>query len=533
MFKVLAVADKEGTAIDRLCKMVAPFHNNIDYQVLAVHPKRPDAEQLRAFEQAAKTADVIDYQYFRTADMLRNRYEWLKDIPSILTHNNPYSIKERDWNDYDVVVANNKTMYGDLDRITTSRLVHIPLVVDPYFWRYNDNYAFEKSVIMVANRIESKKGILPVAKACQQLGIKMYLVGAISSPDYWREVMATGVVHFAQEVTDESLRDLYHKAGVHVCNSVDNFESGTLPILESMFCGVPVITREVGHVPDIKTKDNMIINTRNPEDIDHIASLIREVLYEPKMRDDSKQYTSHEGRINTMRNEAWFSIKDKIPERRAYMYQKLYRELKHDVPVSVIVPLAGKPEITRDTLNSIANQTHENIEIIVVDDGEEDQKDNVDQFAATVSMPVRYIRLGGEQYHIAQARNMAAIEATSDILVFCDQRMVMDKNAVAEFVKNLKPRYWLYGNKGVKKEFVENFSCIFRDDFIKMGMFNERITKYGGMSQECRSRARSQGIMTEFIETAKAAPKGKSSNKRNKKYEIMEMKTLLWKVGLQ
>lgn len=530
MFKVVAISDKTGTAIDRLCKVVEPYHKNIDYVVIDVHPKRPDASQLARVEQECRTADVIDYQYFRTAEALRSRYEWLKEIPSVLTHNNPYSIKESDWNGYQAVVANNKSIKKDLEKITDSRLEHIPIVVDPFFWQFNERYAFNKSVIMVANRIESKKGILPVALACKKLGIKMQLVGAISQPDYFREVVDTGVVHFAQECTDEELRSMYYEAGVHVCNSIDNFESGTMPILESIYCGVPVITRKIGHVPDF-ADDSIVINDHDSEDVDHLVELIRSTLYEPIDNKKESNYKTVETKLQDMRQNAWYSIKHMNPERRAYMYQRLYRELLEDDSVSVIVPVAGKEDITRENLIAIANQTHKNIEIIVVDDGEVDQKKNIMDFADTVSMPVRYIRLGGKGYNLAKARNRATIEATSDILVFCDQRMIMDNDCVEQFIKNLKLNTWLYGNKGAKKDFIENLSCVYRSDFVKFGMFSERVNMYGGLSQETRVRARHQGINIEFVESAKATPKGKSSNKRTKKYEIMQMKNTLFKIG--
>lgn len=519
MLRIVSVVDKEGTALDRLARGVAPYHKNLDYHVVDVHPKRPSPEQLEKFESLARTADVMDYQYYRTADMLRSRFEWLKDIPSVLTHNNPYAIYERDWNDYQVNVGNNRTIHKELQQITTTRLEEIPLVVDPYFWKFNDDYTYDRSVIMVANRIEAKKGILPVAQACKKQDIKMYLVGAISDPAYWSEVMATGVVQFAQQVSDEDLRELYYKSGVHICNSVDNFESGTLPILEAIFCGVPVITRLVGHVPDFRNDENLVINDHEPDDIDHLATLIEATLAGKK-------------KLETMRHEAWMSIKDRNFERRAFMYQKLYRELLPDKPVSVIVPIAGKPEVTRLCLNAAATQTHKNIEIIVVDDGEESQEKLVKDFSETVSLPVRYLRLGGTGYNLAKARNMGAIEATSDILVFCDQRQIMDNNCVEEFVKNLKPRCWLWGNKGTKKDWVENLSCVGREDFMTFGGFNERITKYGGMSQEARARARRQLITLEYVETAKATPTSKSRNRWTKKIEIMEMKNTCWKMGL-
>lgn len=528
--RVIAVVDKIGTALDRLAKGVAPFHGNLDYYVVDVHPKRPSLEQLQKFEELAKTADIIDYQYFRTAEMLREKYDWLKKIPSVLTHNNPYSIHESNWSSYQAVVANNRSILADLQKIVTGRLEYITLAVDPYFWEFNTaksstavdkpGYISEMSVIMVANRIEAKKGILPVAEACLKLNLKMYLVGNISDIDYFHKIMKTGVVEFAQDVPDEKLRELYYKAGIHVNNSVDNYESGTLPILEAIFCGVPVLTRNIGHVPDFANEKNLTINKAEPEDVEALAKVLHDM-------------TSNKLALEKQRQEAWFAIKDKTFERRAYSYQKLYRELLDGEPVSVITPVAGKEDVTRKCLTAISQQTHKNIEMIVVDDGEEPQEEVIKNFASTVSIPVRYIYTGGQGYNLAKARNLGIIEATSDVLVFCDQRMIMQPDAIETFLKHLKPNHWLFGNKMAnKREFVENFSCIYRNELMTLGMFNERITEYGGMSQEIRARAKRQGVNLQYIETAKAEPARKSSNRITKKYEILRMKTLLWKIGL-
>lgn len=518
MFKVVCVVDKEKTALDRLAQGVKPYHDNLDYKVIAVHPKRPSPEQLAIFEREARTADVMDYQYFRTAEMLRERYDWLKLIPSILTHNNPYSIKESNWLGYQMVVGNNNSIFEALKDIAASPIRMIPLAVDPYFWSYLDDYQAPRSVIMVANRIESKKGILPVAQACKKLGIKMHLVGAISQPDYWHEVMATNVVEFAQEITDEQLRDLYHKSGILVCNSVDNFESGTLPILEAIYCGIPVLSRRIGHVPDFENADKIVIQDSDPDDVENIANKLTEMFADKK-------------KLEKQRHEAWMGVKDMNFERRAYAYQTLYREIIGDKTVSIIMPECNHPEMTKKSINAALNQTHKNIELVVIDDGES-QKDIIDQLALTASVPVRYIKLHDKGYNLAKARNLGSIEATGDILVFCDQRIVMESNAIEEFIKKLTAKSWLWGSKGVKKDFIENFTCVYREDFMTFGMFNERCDRYGGLSQETRVRARRQGMKLEYCGEAKATQEGKSSNKWHKKIEILESKNMLWKMGL-
>lgn len=520
MMKVVAVVDKVDTALDRLAKQVIPYHDNIEYIVCDVHPKKADPEQLAKFEAAAKDADIIDYQYFRTAEMLREKYDWLKAKKSILTHNNPYSYKEDKWEWADINVGNNLEITNGLDKQGSPNIHHIPITIDPHFWKYNTEWKPNRTVIMVANRIESKKGILPVATAVGNLGLKFVLVGAVSDVNYMNDIMQTGTVEFYEQVSDEKLRELYYNSCLHVCNSVDNFESGTMPILEAMCCGVPVLSREVGHVPDIKNDDNIFISKNDVDDVYLIQKQIENIINDKK-------------KLESVRAAAWNSAKNFNSERRAYLYQKLYRQLQSpQEPVSVIVPIADKPEIVRQNLAAIANQSYSNLEVIVVDDGDESQQEYVAEFANTVNMPVKYINNSQGDYGLARARNKGIIASTGEIVVFCDQRMVMDWECISELVKNLARKQWVYGNKGGKKDFVENLSAIYRDDIIRAGMFCERIDSYGGTSQEVRVRTRLQGIKHEYIETAKATPTGKSSNRNRKRDEIIKMKNRLMIMGL-
>lgn len=519
MLKVVSVVDKEGTALDRLAKQVAPYHDNLDYYVCDVHPKRPDERQLQNFIDLAQDADIIDYQYFRSAVMLRERFPWLKEKTSVLTHNNPYSYKEDKWEWADANVGNNNEITKGLEEQDSPNVHHIPITLEHSFWEYQREWKPTRSIIMVANRIESKKGVLPVAKAARNLGLKFILVGSISDGEYFRQIMQEGAIEFHEKISDEELRDLYYKSALHICNSVDDFESGTMPILEAMMCGTPVISRNVGHVPDINNGDNIIINEAHPEDVDNIERLIREALA------DSKN-------LQSMRQSAWNTAKNFNAERRAYLYQKLYRSLLPGEPVSIVLPVAGKPEVTRANLAAIAEQTHPNKELIVVDDGEETSQGIVNVFACTVNFPVRYINNYQADYGLSRARNKAIIEATGDIIVFVDQRMIMEPQAIQVFVNNLTPRKWLYGNKNGKKDFVENFSCIYKQDIVNAGMFSERMDRYGGISQEIRSRTRMQGITHEYIPDAKATPMGKSSNSNVYKTDIATIKNRLFKMGL-
>lgn len=532
MLRVVVVVDKKDSAIDRLARGSAKYHDNLDLIICDVHPKRPDMAQLSRFKDAAFEADLIDWQYFRTAEMLRERYPWLSEKPQMLTHHNPYSITESDWNGYDMVVANNRTIYKRLGDITQAPVEYVPNAVDTDFWTFNQQWQPNGTVIMVANRIESKKGVLPVALACGSLGLKLILVGSISDRRYFEDIMNTGCVSFHEQISDAELRDLYYGSTIHVCNSVDNFESGTMPMLEAMLCGVPVLTRNIGQVPELSNGSNMVVSDHHPEDVQAIAGQLRSMLMDKKA-------------LAEMREAGWQSAKTRSHVRRAYQYQKLYRQLLYpqQAPVSIVVPIYDKPDVMRRCFDAIAAQTYKNFELIVVDDnvdtlanfeeGKLSNRDVVKDFGRYANFPVRYIPTFSieDDYGLARARNVATIEATGDIMVYCDQRMIMAPDAVQRFVENIKPKHWLYGNKGAsKKEFVENFSAVYRQDIMNAGMFNERCTQYGALSQEIRTRIRAQGMVTEYVAPAKATPTGKSSNRMRRRGEIIKSKNMLWKM---
>lgn len=522
MLKVVAITDKQGSAIWRLAKGLEKYLTNIDYKVVAFHPKRPDAQQIADFEREAIDADILDFEYFRTAQKIMQMFPWVKEKKKILFHHNPYSIEEDTWNDFDIVCGNSKYIYERLGKITERPVEYIGNTVDTDFWQFNPDWQPVNSVIMVAARIEGKKGILPVAQACSKLNIKMHLVGSISDMNYFQEIIATGNVVFHQNITDEELRDLYYQSGVYVFNSIDNFESSGQPLLEAMLTGVPVLARRVGIVPELYNGDNMVIHEGQSEDVDGLVNCIQQMIGDKK-------------RLFELRNNAWQTAKARSNERRAYEFQKLYRQTLHpdQAPVSIMVPIYDRPEIIRKNFDAIAKQTYKNIELIVADDNPTNNQALVEEYAKYVSFPVRYLHTARpeDDYGLQRGRNLATIEATGSIMVYCDQRQVMEPDCVEEFVKNMKPRYWLFGNKGSnKKAFVENLSAVYRKDVVIAGMFSERCNNYGAASEELRKRIRYQGIKTEYVESAKAIPSGKSGNRSRKRDEIIRSKNMIFKL---
>jgi glycosyltransferase involved in cell wall biosynthesis len=199
----------------------------------------------------------------------------------------------------------------------------------------------------------------------------------------------------------------------------------------------------------------------------------------------------------------------------------------------VIVPTYNRAKVLQTALLGIAAQKYPNIEVIVVDDGSNDDTEKVVmEFKKLAKIPVKYLKQSKDGYGLARARNNGVVEAFGDILVFQDDRFVMDRDAVNNFVDKLKHGSWLFGDKGAnKKSFVENFSCVYKKDLVNMGMFNERMVYYGGMTRDLISRMRTTGVHYQYVPEAKCQVLLGSKSRFTKKDEIYRAKLLLWKLG--
>ena len=522
--KILAIVDKRGSAIDQLTKQVARRLDHLNMEVLPVHPKRPDRGTLDLFEKKYQEADFIFWGYWKTAEMLREKFPDCKKVPSLLVHHNPYNLKEKDWVGYDKVVVKNQFQKSILP---LAEVVEHNIDTDRFPWNRNYKDHSPLRVGMVAARIEGKKGILPVAKACVANGWQLVLTGRVSDDSYFLDIRdAFGefghLLEFNSDVDDQTLANIYHSLDLLVVNSVDDFESGPLPILEAMSSGVPVAARSVGLVPDLP-KDSYYLLDNDSDDSDKLAVNIRNILGDSEKR-------------KKIRQAGWEVAKYRDDRYAAKRYEGLIYEILYGGPlVSVIIPTCDRPEQLEKLIQSLDKQTYPAIEIVVADDGNpEGEKvfNMVNLIKDSIKKPIKLVHVNDPGYGLAKARNMGAIAASGQYFLFLDDRHVPEENAVEKFVELYKPNSWLYGKKdGVSKEFVENFSFISRQDFFDFGMFCERIREYGGLSQETRVRAR-KGFNLELKEVdVHAKTQIKTKSRETKRDQIIHMKHLLWIMG--
>lgn len=533
--KILTLVDKKGSAIDRMANYTKRVLTQHNIRVCDLHPKRPNEDQIKRAENALKWCDIIDVQYWRSGEMLESLFGFARK-PVMLTHHNPYDLDKHAWQQYKKNVVFNKFQQSSINAVTEL----IPHPVDVYYWQYNNEWKPGRKVMMVAARIEGKKGVLEVAQACQKIGAEMILVGRPSDRNYLNECLKYPI-NFYQDVSDKELRQLYYQSTIHVCNSIDNFESGTLPILESMACGTPVLSRPIGHVPDINNGRNLILNRKATGDVDHLADLLQNALENP------------DG-LEQMRQAAWDTVKDRNIQLFGWKFNRLFHKIASKEPlVSIVVPTADNPDRLSKTLGSVMAAYWPNKEIVVVDDSE-----NMTHRAANRMMidelvkeghTIKYIAVvkfagsgtesheGGSGYYnkdygLPRARNVGARESQGQFVLFVDDRLKIEVDSIKAFMDRAQGGAWMWGVKDNKpKSFVENFSFISRETFIRLGGFNgDWITQYGGTTQEIRTRAEKNNVKLLFVEDARANQHTRASSKNGRRMKIALSKTQCYKL---
>ena len=566
--KIALVYDKPQSAIHRLCLSIIKHNPHLEFISVPLHPKRADQVQIDNAKKAFKECDILHVAYWKSGLRMRevvNPLEW-EQKKKILCHYNPYDValtrkragdlegliewtgKDEDsvakWGDmFDIVIVGNSSMWAEYP---VAR--HISYGIDLDFWTYKEEYTEEKVVNMVVARIEGKKGCLEVAKACKELGYKFVLVGRISKRDYFDEVAnvykddkvkGTGTFEFKENITDEELKDVYHSSAIHVCNSIDAFESGTLPLLEAMASGCPVLTRNIGHVPDVcnDSMSNMVVRKGEQSDVEDLKRELKGLMGNIAVRQN-------------IRKKGWDTVKNWGCKRMAWKFEKLYYELvSSGMPfVSVIIPTKDKPDVLVKCLSKMVVQDYLPMEIVIADSGDtpfdielykKSVMDKVGKAGLDLKLPpIKYLHFDNKgEYTLAKARNLAVLRASGDTLVFCDERIGVEQNAVGEFVKAILTNEgaWFWGQKdGCDKSFVENWSCVKRKVLIAHGMFNESIcSTYGCMTQEIRTRMEGMDygkVPFAYVASARAKGLGKATGRKKRRAEIIESKDKLYKL---
>lgn len=542
MKKILQICDVEGWAIDRLASAIVKHNPQFEWKRIFAHPRDldKDAVDLKPICEAIEWADAIDVQYWRVLHLLSQKIPEIKEKVIMLTHHNEKNLLSENWDYVDIHIAKTEWSKRRLLEAGYKDVRYIANSFDPEVFQWNPAYPPAEVSIGFAGRVVRWKGIKEIAKAARELGVPFKIMGKQEDGEYLAEFAEEDFANIDWSFfnyPDEHISDFYQNISVYVCNSEPEREVGPLGVIEAMACGVPVVSTPCGIVKDIaKDRENVIIAPFG--NYESLRDSIKEVL-------DSVQLA------NNLREGGWKTIRSHSDWVMAIEYSRVLYDLLglQDNPfdkypwVSVVIPATfDRASYVKQILEGLDKQGYPNIEAVVVwDELGDSWKDKQD--IGTHNFPIKELNTNQVGYNLAMARNIGTIEAGGELIVYCDSRFIPQPGAISEFVNRMndhrpEDKVWLFGakvSKGIKshkQSFVENWSCIRRQQIIDAGMFNERVNQYGGMSQELRSRFLAQKFELLYCDTVLADEIAKSNSRGlDRRKESIHMKALMAKLN--
>lgn len=524
---VLVICDVPNWAIGKLANVYIKGNPHFNFRELYVHPKEVSPSAIQSVSEAAEWADVIIMEYWNTARQLIEALPKLREKKLVLMHHNQKDLLSADWSMFNMILCHTKKAEAILKGAGYKNVVVVPYGLDFNYWKYRETMPTgEPFKIGYAGRIVPWKNLRQVAQASWELDTDLLFMGKMDKLAYWESIpieQRDAIDMSFMNCKDDERLEFYHTLDAFINFCSDGREEGTMPLLEAMAAGIPVITTLAGTAADI-IEDGVNGLIVPFDDYDALKAAI------VRLRDDKELRQA-------LRSKGWETIRNFTEPRMAWRYEDvIYRVFRDEPLVSIIIPAHLADEGLQKLIERCGSMTWLNTEVVLCADGDfEKMRLLVSEFQKNHPRPIKYLETTGVGYGLAEARNRGVIASHGDYLMFCDSRLMPEKDAINRFMDVIFPykKAWLFGDKGAgKKNFVENFSFIRRSDLIAAGMFNERIDRYGGMSQELRERFMRQGFQTGFVPEARAEQIKTSRMTPQRRDDIVAMKDLLWKLGL-
>ena len=114
------------------------------------------------------------------------------------------------------------------------------------------------------------------------------------------------------------------------------------------------------------------------------------------------------------------------------------------IKTSVIITVYNRSYLLRKALISLNNQSVKPDELILSDDGsEEDIIADIKDIIKDYKFPVRFVKQANKGFRLAKCRNNGVRNSTGDFLVFIDQDIIQTKNLLRTFILNKKEKRFL------------------------------------------------------------------------------------------
>ncbi len=206
---------------------------------------------------------------------LRMQVRVVKQLPAVLT-----------------VSHNSKIDINAQMGVALGRLTVVPVGVDQDVFKPYDDVVKKKGRLMVTSSSDvPMKGLVPLLEAIAKLRVERDIdLIVIGQPQpKGRVAMAldrlglTDIVTTISGVSDEELARLYGEAEIAIVPSL--YEGFSLPAIEAMSCGVPVVATTGGALPEVvgtSGETGLLVEPNNPE---ALVAAISQLLDDAELRE--------------------------------------------------------------------------------------------------------------------------------------------------------------------------------------------------------------------------------------------------------
>ena len=161
---------------------------------------------------------------------------------------------------------------------------------------------------------------------------------------------------------------------------------------------------------------------------------------------------------------------------------KMFKPNEEDSLISIVIPIYNAEKYLEECLNSIKNQTYQNFEVIMVNDGSKDNSETICKRFSEDDTRFRYFKK--ENGGVSSARNLGLDNVGGDYITFIDADDWIDENHLELLINSIKKNhsdivvssYKQFNNIDVfylraytiQEKYLLNFEKMNRDDFLTL-----------------------------------------------------------------
>ncbi len=193
-------------------------------------------------------------------------------------------------------------------KVDPNRIHVVPVGVDPDLFAPVSGVERKPGMLVTtASADVAMKGLKYLLEATAKLkterDVELVIIGKPSdggaSTDVIDELGLTDCVSWVHGVSDDRIVELYSEAQIAVVPSL--YEGFSLPAIEAMSCGVPLVTTTGGALPEVAGPHDETCFQVPPGDSEALASMIGKVLDSP----ESRSRVGENGRQRVIENWSW------------------------------------------------------------------------------------------------------------------------------------------------------------------------------------------------------------------------------------